>query len=235
MQKVDLAAFLAEHPPFDSLGPDALGEVALEAEVEQFADGELILDAFATRTDEVFVVVAGRVHLLWSRSRPRDRGAGRGRPARRCLRLLGHVDRAVHRAARGRGRCDHGGADPGRTRPRRPSRPAAGRGSWPRRCRRPTTRAPGVPTYSVVDELIEREPLVVDARTPVGEVAEADDREGLAGRRRADRGRTVRARHRLDAAGTRPGRRPAGSARRCRRSWTRRRRWSCWATPPPGR
>ena len=60
VEPADLAAFLAEHPPFDSLGPEALDEIAQAARVERFDDGALIHDAFQEPTDEVFVVVAGR-------------------------------------------------------------------------------------------------------------------------------------------------------------------------------
>ena len=65
----DLAAFLAEHPPFDSLGPDALDEIARGARVERFEDGALIHDAFASPTDEVFVVVDGRVSCCGAMTR----------------------------------------------------------------------------------------------------------------------------------------------------------------------
>ena len=69
VEPADLAAFLAEHPPFDSLGPEALDEIAQSAQVERFDDGALIHDAFNEPTDEVFVVVAGQVRLLWNDAR----------------------------------------------------------------------------------------------------------------------------------------------------------------------
>ena len=58
-----LAAFLAEHPPFDALGPEALDAIARGARVERFDDGAVVLDAFRNPTVEVFVVLAGRVSL----------------------------------------------------------------------------------------------------------------------------------------------------------------------------
>ena len=69
VEPADLAEFLAEHPPFDSLGPEALDEIARAARVERFDDGALIHDAFHEPTDEVFVVVAGQVDLLWNDGR----------------------------------------------------------------------------------------------------------------------------------------------------------------------
>ncbi len=69
VEAADLAAFLAGHPPFDALGPGALAAVARGAQVERFAAGEVVLDAFRTPAAEVFVVVAGCVHL-WNDADP---------------------------------------------------------------------------------------------------------------------------------------------------------------------
>jgi len=66
VEPADLSEFLAEHPPFDSLDPQALDEIARAARVERFDDGALIHDAFHEPTDEVFVVVAGQVDLQWN-------------------------------------------------------------------------------------------------------------------------------------------------------------------------
>lgn len=175
MEKVDLAAFLAEHPPFDSLGADALGEVALEAEVEQFADGDLILDAFSSPTDEVFVVVAGRVRLWFDADQVTEEaaevllpGGVFGFSAMLTERFIG--PRAVAAGATTVARIPASLAAPAFA-SRRGARflaetISAGTMSTAQR------HAPGIPTYSVVDELIEQAPLVVEANTPVGEVAE---------------------------------------------------------------
>ena len=49
VEPADLAEFLAEHPPFDSLDPEALDEIARAARVERFDDAALIHDAFTSR------------------------------------------------------------------------------------------------------------------------------------------------------------------------------------------
>ena len=54
---------------------------------------------------------------------------------------------------------------------------------------RPIAGGAGIPTYSTIDELIEREPLVVDGRHPRRRGGPADDRAGRAGRRGPDRRR----------------------------------------------
>jgi CBS domain-containing protein len=171
MPKVDLAAFLAEHPPFDALGPDALGEVALQAKVEQFADGDLILDAFSSRTDEVFVVVDGRVRLWWTDADQMTDGAAEvlvpgavfGFSAMLTQRSIG--PRATAAGAATVARIPAALAAPAFA-SRRGARFLAETMSAAQRGVR------GFPTYSVVDELIELEPLVVEANTPVGVVAE---------------------------------------------------------------
>jgi CBS domain-containing protein len=89
---------------------------------------------------------------------------------------------------------------------------------------------PGSPTYSVVDELIVREPLVVGPGTPVGEVArrmtEADLPAAVVRVGDGCFGLVTDAmlRARVLAAGRR--------RRRSGRSWARSRLPSCWATPP---
>ena len=86
---------------------------------------------------------------------------------------------AVDRSARGRGRRGHGGAHP---------RALAGPAFASRRGARflAETMVAGppaptdVPSYSSVDELIEREPLVVEADTAGRRGREADDGPGRA-------------------------------------------------------
>ncbi|HVH23794.1 MAG TPA: CBS domain-containing protein, partial [Pseudonocardia sp.] len=165
----DLADFLAQHPPFDSLGPEALEEVARGARIERFTEGALIHDAFTSPTDEVFVVVAGQVSLLWNDVRhipavPDEilgPGAVFGFSAMLAERSIG--PRAV--AA--------GDVTVARI-PAALAGPAFATQSGARFLARTMTadrRGTDLPTYSSVDELIDREPLVVDGSTPVGEVA----------------------------------------------------------------
>lgn len=176
MREADLVALLARHPPFDSLGPGALDEIAAEARVERYAAGDLVLDAFSSRTDEVFVVVAGRVHLWTSTDRLTEEAAADvlgpggvfGYSAMLTERFVG--PRAVAAGPTTVARIPAAVAVPAFA-SRRGARflaetVAAGTGSAAQQ------RAPGIPTYSVVDELIERAPLVVGPSDPVGEVAE---------------------------------------------------------------
>ena len=53
MDVADLAAFLARHPPFESVGTAALEAIAQGSRVDRFADGDLILDAFRNPSVEV--------------------------------------------------------------------------------------------------------------------------------------------------------------------------------------
>ena len=45
VEAAELAAFLAEHPPFDSLGPTRSTRSPERARVERFDDGALVHDA----------------------------------------------------------------------------------------------------------------------------------------------------------------------------------------------
>jgi CBS domain-containing protein len=66
MGPVDAAAlkdFLASHSPFDSLDRYGLTTLAEAARLQTYSPGEVVVDAFAEPTVEVFVVVEGRVGL----------------------------------------------------------------------------------------------------------------------------------------------------------------------------
>lgn len=176
VEAADLAAFLAAHPPFDALGPDALDAVARGARVERFADGEVILDAFRNPTVEVFVVLSGRVSLWTDADRVTAEpdevvvpGGVFGFSAMLTERSVG--PRAVAAGAAVVARVPAPLAGPAFT-----SRPGARflaeTISTPR-------RVPGTPAYSVVDELIVRQPLMVDPSAPVGDVARRMTEQGL--------------------------------------------------------
>jgi CBS domain-containing protein len=165
----ELAAFLAGHPPFDTLEPDALATVAKEAELERFAEGELILDAFTNLTVEVFVVVDGHVDLWNNADRITEAADERlgpgevfGFSAMLTERSVG--PRAVAATAATVARLPASAVAPAFA-SRRGARFLAERLSSANR------RFVGAPTYSLVDELIVQEPLVVEPGTPVGEVA----------------------------------------------------------------
>jgi CBS domain-containing protein len=172
----DLAAFLARHPPFDALGPAALDAVARGAQVERFAAGEVVLDAFRTPTAEVFVVVAGCVHL-WNDADPATAAADEvlgpggvfGFSAMLTERSVG--PRAVAARETTVARIPAALAGPAFA-----SRTGA---RFLAETLSTAHRAPGTPTYSVVDDLIVREPLLVEPTTPAGEVARRMTEEGL--------------------------------------------------------
>lgn len=63
MDPAALKDFLATHPPFDSLDRYGLTTLAEAARLQEFTAGEVVLDAFAEPTVEVFVVIQGRVGL----------------------------------------------------------------------------------------------------------------------------------------------------------------------------
>ena len=158
-------------------------------------------------------MVAGQVACCGTTPPGADRCRRHPR-ARWRVRLPGDADGAVDRSARGR--------DGAATVARIPASLAEPAFATRRGARflaetmvpeRQVLPATDVPTYSSVDELIEREPLLVDPDTAVGEVA----------RRMTDRSvpavvrlgsRAVRAGHGRGAARAGPGRRPAARPRR---------------------
>src|SRR5882757_9441850 len=176
MDPADLAAFLAEHPPFDSLGPTALETIAQGARVARFADGELILDAFRNPSVEVFVVLEGHVHL-WNEGDRRAEGPDEvvapggvfGFSAMLTERSIG--PRAVAAGEVVAARIPAALAAPVFT-SRRGARFLAEIMSSAR------SRVPAAPTYSLVDDLIVRQPIVVEPSTPVVEVARRMTAEG---------------------------------------------------------
>ena len=169
MDAADLAAFLAEHPPFDSLGASALDAIARGSRLGRFADGDLILDAFRNPSVEVFVVLEGQVHL-WNDAGSRAEGPDEivtpggvfGFSAMLTEASIG--PRAVAAGAVEVARIPAGLAAPVFT-SRRGARFLAGMVSAARRT------VPAAPTYSLVDDLIVQPPLVVEACTPISEVA----------------------------------------------------------------
>lgn len=54
---------LGGYPPFDALGAHDLARIAEQARVESYTQGELILDAFAEHSTDVFVVLDGLVNV----------------------------------------------------------------------------------------------------------------------------------------------------------------------------
>jgi CBS domain-containing protein len=63
LQELDLAALLADVRPFDALDREVLVAAAHAALVQDYASGDLIVDAFAAQPVEIFVVLQGEVDL----------------------------------------------------------------------------------------------------------------------------------------------------------------------------
>lgn len=173
----ELAEFLAECPPFDSLARPELETVAQAAVVHQFAEGDLILDAFTTLTNEVFVVVSGAVDLWNNADRITDaaderigRGSVFGFSAMLTERSVG--PRALAASDATVAEIPASVVSPAFT-SRRGARFLAESVSTAGR------RSPGSPTYSLIDELIVRDPLIVPATTAVAEVARMMTEQGF--------------------------------------------------------
>ena len=177
MDPADLAAFLAEHPPFDSLGSNALGTIAQGSRIDRFADGELILDAFRNPSVEVFVVLEGQVHL-WNDADSRAGGPDEivapggvfGFSAMLTECSIG--PRAIANGVVAVVRIPAGLAAPVFT-SSRGARFLAQMVSSARRA------VPAAPTYSLVDDLIVQKPLVVEPTTSVAEVARRITEQGV--------------------------------------------------------
>jgi CBS domain-containing protein len=177
MDVADLAAFLARHPPFDSVGAAALEPIAQGSRVDRFADGDLILDAFRNPSVEVFVVLEGHVHLWNDADTPADGpdevvppGGVFGFSAMLTERSIG--PRAVATGAVVVARIPAALAAPVFT-SRRGARFLTEILSPARR------QVPAAPDYSLVDDLIVRPLLVVEPTTPVVEVARRMTAEGV--------------------------------------------------------
>lgn len=177
MQVNELTAFLARYPPFDSLDADALATVSDAARVEAFEAGALILDAFTDVTVEVFVVVAGRVDLWNNADRITDAADERladgdifGFSAMLTERSVG--PRAVAASSATVARIPAAAVAPAFA-SRRGARFLAEKLSLANR------QSVGAPTYSLVDELIVQEPLVVDPTTPAGDLARLMTERGV--------------------------------------------------------
>jgi len=171
----ELAQFLAERPPFDSLDRDDLTAVAAASKVQRYADSELVVDAFSDPTGEVFVVIDGQVEL-WNLDATGEAdeivppGGVFGFSAMLTERPMG--PRAV--AA--------GGATVARI-PASVAAPAfasrRGAAFLVESASVSRERAGGSPSYSLVDDLIVRKPLVVGPQESVGEVARRMTEEDL--------------------------------------------------------
>lgn len=171
MDAAELAAFLAGYAPFDSVGSAALDTISQGSVVDRFADGDLILDAFQNPSAEVFVVLEGHVHL-WNDADTRGDGPDEVVPPGGLFGFSAMLtERSVGPRAVAAGDVVVARIPGALAAPVFASRRGARylveivSSSSARR------RVPAAPTYSLVDELVVRPPLVVEPSTPVGEVA----------------------------------------------------------------
>lgn len=164
-----LIDFLGSHAPFDALAASELARLVRQAVVERYAPGAVILDAFDSGVDELFVVWEGRVDIWSQRDRltelpDRTEGAGG---------LFGYVA-ALTRAAVGPQAVAVGEVIVVRL-PADLVAPAfaSRRGArfLAQELYATSQQAVGVPTYTLVNDLIERPPLVVDPGSSVADAA----------------------------------------------------------------
>ena len=167
MDAGQVVQFLAEHPPFDSLSPDELQAVAAASTLHDYVGGELVFDAFTDPLRAVFVVLDGRVEL-WNHAAVGEAdeivepGGVFGFSAMLTERPMG--PRAVAAGSATVARIPATQAAPAFA-SRRGARFLIEAASTAR------NRDPGAPSYSVVDDLIVRAPLVVGPAETIGAVA----------------------------------------------------------------
>ncbi len=214
----DLASFLAAYPPFDHLDEPTRSAVAATAQVDAYAAGQLVLDAFTTPSAEVYVVLSGRVELWDDQARiggPPDENLGPGGlfgfSAMLTERSVG--PRAVAAEASTVARIPEASAWPVFT-SRDGARYLAGR------LAEVPVRPEVGPTYSTVDELVRTAPLVVLPDATVAEVARTMTEQHAPYAVVALRRPRLRAGHRRPAAATGPRRGPAGLRTGSRGRWT---------------
>ena len=61
---MDVATFLAAHPPFDALEPERLARVVAAVEIEHFPPGAVILEEAGTPASHLYVVRKGEVEIV---------------------------------------------------------------------------------------------------------------------------------------------------------------------------
>lgn len=168
--RAELTALLGRYAPFDALPETERAAMAAAATVRRYAPGELVLDAFTTASVEVFVVVRGHVDMWDDADRLADAADERlgvggvfGFSAMLSERSLGPrvvaVDEAVVAAIAAPA------AEPAFA-SRHGARFLATRGATAAARRRSH-----LPSYSLVADLVDADPLVVAPEDTVAEVA----------------------------------------------------------------
>jgi CBS domain-containing protein len=164
-----LTEFLESCAPFDVLGPDELAPIVAHAVVERYGTGAVVLDAFGTRADELFVVWQGRVDI-WVHP---DRLSELADETKGVGGLFGYVS-ALTGAASGPRVVATGEVVVVRL-PAEFVAPAfaSRRGArfLAQEVLSVNQRAVGVPTYTLVDDLVERAPVIVDPDASIAQAA----------------------------------------------------------------
>jgi CBS domain-containing protein len=177
VKTTDLATFLAKYAPFDSVDRYGLATIAEAARLENHAAGETILNAFVEPTGEVLVVMSGRVDI-WNHAdrvnEPADEhlepGELFGFSAMLTERPVGPL--AVAAEATTIARIPGSVVLPAF---------ASVRGArfLAEEVSSAIARVEGDPSYSSVDELIVRPPLVVEPSDSAAAVAKAMTEHGV--------------------------------------------------------
>ena len=163
-----LLDFLPQHPPFDALAPGELRAAVAAAHLQTYEVGDLVVDAFERPTVEVFVVIRGEVEL-WNDAERLTAAADErlgpggvfGFSAMLTEQSVGPRVIAVTRTTVAR---IPAAAWPGVLLPR-------GAQFLAEHVTAGSRLRAGVPTYSLVDDLIVQPPLAVEQGTSLGEVA----------------------------------------------------------------
>jgi CBS domain-containing protein len=164
-----LVAFVRTVAPFDDLDDERLDRLVTNAVIEQYDGGDVIVDAFDTDIDELFIVWNGRVGI-WSHpdrlgDLP-DETAGPGGIFGYVAALTGSTA-GLHAVAAGEVvviRLPADLASPAFASRRGARFLAQEVGSTSR-------RLVGIPAYTLVDDLISRPPLLVPAEATLAEAA----------------------------------------------------------------
>ena len=164
-----LEEFLVQHEPFASLDPAAVATIAAAARVVRFEAGELIVDAFNDPNSEMFVVIEGQVDVWNDRDRllqlPDERlGPGEVFGFSSML-----TERSVGPRVLATGRTEVAVMPASVVSPAFTS--AEGARFLAAHMSAAIRRGAPRPTYSLVDDLIANEPLVVGPTDTAYEVA----------------------------------------------------------------
>jgi CBS domain-containing protein len=207
-----MTEFLGSCPPFDVLEPDELAGLVAHAVVERYGPGAVILDAFGVRADDLFAIWQGRVDIWVHPDRLNEladetKGVGD---------LFGYVS-ALTGAVAGPRVVAVGDVLVIRL-PVELVAPAfaSRRGArfLAQEVLAVNQRPVGIPTYTLVDDLVDRAPVVVDPDASIAQAAALMVTADLGyAAVRIGPGRAVRPRHRRDhpqprrggAADHRPG------------------------------